>query len=130
MKSIILSLIAVAILFSGIFAVTTSTLMQSIAVLLIGAAALLASVSKLEVKLDRPSMVVSVGAFLYFLVRALLSPVYDLGVADLFLFLPGRGCVFSVRIRERVTKTLFLGVSIRDVWVRLDELIDVHRAFE
>ncbi len=94
MRAIILILTLLSLLFAGICAVMTSTPLQSVAVLLVGAGSLIGAVSKYDLRLGIPALVVSAVGFLYFYTRAMMSPVFDLGLGDLFILLPAAGVYF------------------------------------
>ena len=86
-KHIIGGLIAVAVVFAGIFCTTFSTVTQSVPLLLLSAAAILAMIcskntfSSASIGLK----VLVVITCLYFLIRAYCSPVVDLARQDMFL---------------------------------------------
>ena len=97
-------------LFAGFFAVMASTPLQSIAVLMIGFACCFSVFSRCDVKLTLPAMILSTISLLYFSVRAFTSPVFDLGVSDLFLLLPAAG-IYLVYLSGVVSrKQCFWGV--------------------
>ena len=82
-QTLITILLAIAIVFAGVFAVTTSTLLQSIPCLLIGLACLVSALfEKKSVRLDYV-FVLWLFSLLYFVIRAWLSPAKDLGISDL-----------------------------------------------
>lgn len=87
-------LLAISLLLSGIFAVTNSLPMQSVAVLLTGLACLISVFTRPKLLAHPYLLLVGIIGFLYFTVRAYLSPVQDLGTSDLFLLLPAGGLYF------------------------------------
>jgi O-antigen ligase len=93
-QTLITILLASAILFAGIFAVTTSTLLQSIPCLLIGLACLVSALfEKKSVRLDYV-FALWLLSLTYFVIRAWLSPAKDLGISDLFLILSVNGVFY------------------------------------
>ena len=94
MKQIILILTILSLLFSGLFAVTTSTLLQSITVVLLGVTCILGSVAKIDIRVNRAVLALSITGLIYFIWRGWTSPVSDLGRGDLFLFLPAASIYF------------------------------------
>lgn len=106
MRLAILILTLFSVAFAGIFAVMTSTLLQSVAVLLIGVSCIIAAVSRYDLRIGGTALVISSLGFIYFNVRALTSPVFDLGLGDLFLLLPATG-VFLIYVSGCISRKHF-----------------------
>ncbi len=99
MSVLIVSILVVALLVSGLVSVSLSVPLQAPVAILLGLAAILASglvwkdrsvnaLSSERVGTGKPWGLLLVVSILYFIGRAWLSPVFDLGVEDLMLIFP------------------------------------------
>ena len=77
----------VSVLLAGIIGVTTSTLLQSYSLALMGAVCLLAGMlsSRMYQQVGLAHILIINLAIVYFALRALFSPSQDLGIGDMFL---------------------------------------------
>lgn len=120
MRIIIFLLISFAFLWSGVLGTTTSVLMQSMPLVLLSICCILTSIHSYYSK-DRlfsetaiKPLIFTVLSATYFLIRALLSDVIDLGIGDSFLILSGLllytlSCYWG---RESLYYKLIIGVVI------------------
>ena len=99
MATITTILLCISILLSGIFGVTTSTLLQSVPVIFMGAACVTGLFCKVDYRpMNKPLLILSAVCIVYVGLRACLSPVYDLGKADLLLLLPAAGLFYLTSV--------------------------------
>jgi O-antigen ligase len=129
-QTLITILLAIAIVFAGVFAVTTSTLLQSIPCLLIGLACLVSALfEKKSVRLDSV-FVLWLFSLLYFVIRAWLSPAKDLGISDLFLILSLNGVFYLntyVLVKKSSQYVLLISVIIIGVFNALNFVPSVNQ---
>ena len=124
---------AIALIIAGVFAVTTSTLPQSVPLIITCFASVFAfaGLRKKKLKHVHPIIWLFLAAWVYFITRAFLSPVSHLARQDLFLLIPA-GIIYLTNaflLPSRKLRGMLVGGVLLLMVLNLLQLIPAVNAF-